>query len=317
MHLSRRLLPPSSLPDFASNDYLGLARSPIFLQALQEETARIKRIGSTGSRLLTGNSPYAEELEMRIAAFHGFEAALLFGSGYMANLGLLSALPGPFYYDTHVHLSARDGIYLSRQPAFPVRHNDLNHLEHRLKKKGGFVFVESLYSSDGSLAPLSDLEALTMRTNAHLIVDEAHAVGVCGPSGKGLASPHIFAKVITFSKALGCYGAAVLGSKTLKTLLINRARSCIYSTALPFPLLAAIQTAYDFFPGMEQERLHLHQVQIGPSHIHALPYTDRTPPVNLAHLRPPTVPKEVWRISFHAYNTLNEVRSLQEWIKSL
>ena len=317
MSLSRKLLPPSPLPDFASNDYLGLARSPVFLKAIQEETSRIGRIGSTGSRLLTGNSAYAEELEKRIAAFHGFEAALLFGSGYLANLGLISALPGPFYYDTHVHNSVRDGIVLSRQSAFPLRHNDLNHVEFRLKKQAGFVFVESLYSTNGSFAPLKDLEWLIEKYKAHLIVDEAHTIGVCGPFGKGLASSQIFAKVITFSKALGGYGAAVLGSLSLKTLLINRARSCIYSSALPFPILAAIQTAYDFFPKMERERIHLRKLQIGPSHIFALPYRATTPPVNVAHLRPPTVAKEVWRISFHAYNTLDEVRSLQEWINSL
>lgn len=316
-HPLRRLTIPATLPDFASNDYLGLARSPHFLEMTQKESTRIGKMGSTGSRLLTGNSMYAEELEERIAHFHGFEACQLFGSGYMANLGLLSALEGPLYYDTHVHASTRDGIKLGGQPAYPLRHNDLNHVESRLRNRPGTVCVESIYSTDGSKAPLNELETLTQKYHSRLIVDEAHALGVYGTAGQGLTSSAVFAKVITFSKALGCFGGAVLGSKSLKSLLLNRARSCIYSTALPYPNLAAIHTAYNLFPSMDKERAALHSLIFAKTHLYTIPYASQSPPIAICHLRPPTVCKDVWRISLHAFNTPTEMEVLRSWIKSL
>lgn len=313
----RRLHLPSDLPDFASNDYLGLSRSPLFLSKTYAETERLQRIGSTGSRLLTGNSPYAMELEERIAQFHRFEAALLFGSGYMANLGLLSALEGPFYYDTHIHPSIRDGIKLSMGAAYPLRHNDLNHLMWRLQRQPGTVIVESIYSTDGSKAPLAEITNLVQQYRSRLIVDEAHAIGVYGEEGRGFATNAVFAKVITFSKALGCYGGAVLCSAALKQRLLNTARSCIYSTALPYPSLAALSITYDFFPKMDQERNYLYTHTLGETHLYAIPYQNLAPPFALAHLRPPTVAKEVWRIALHSYNTSEEVKRLKTWIQSL
>jgi len=306
------------LPDFASNDYLGLARSALLLQTTQTILEKVGRIGSTGSRLVTGNSLYTQALEEYIAQFHGSETALLFGSGYMANMGLLSALDQTIYFDTHVHPSVKDGICLSRQKSLRLRHNDLNHLEWRLKKGVGIVCVNSIYSTDGSRAPLQQIQELTERYGCSLIVDEAHAIGIYGKNGRGLAPTHVFARVITFSKALGCYGGAVLCSHALKSRLLNRARPCIYSTALSYPLLAAIQATYALFPQMDKERALLHELMWGESHIAVIPYQEQlTPPFALAHLRPPTVAKPVWRISLHAYNTFSQVRRLTQWIASL
>jgi 8-amino-7-oxononanoate synthase len=219
----RKLSTTQGLIDFASNDYLGLSRSSVLWKNIWEENKKLKRLGSTGSRLLTGNSTYVETLEKRIAAFHGYEAGLIFGCGYMANIGLLSAFGGAsFIFDAEVHASIRSGIRLSRSPAYPFRHNDLDHLEERLKKnRPSFVCIESIFSTDGSCAPLAEICCLARKYQACVIVDEAHAVGVLGPEGRGLVAQanlqkEVLAQIVTFGKALGVYGAIVLGSQELK-----------------------------------------------------------------------------------------------------
>ena len=337
----RRLQVPHNLIDFASNDYLGLARSShLAASVIQEWRMHAHGLGSTGSRLLTGNSLYAQELENNIAAFHGYEAGLLFSCGYMANVGLLSTIAGSkdtIFYDAGAHASTHDGIRLSRARAFPFRHNDLEHLESRLKNCQGdrFICIESLYSTDGSMAPLHEFCQLARKYDARLIVDEAHAVGVRGPGGRGLAAElnltsHIFALIATFGKALGAFGAIVLGSPALKQALLNFATSCIYTTALPFHSLAAIQCSYDLLPMLESERSHLHQlIQIFPNssqtHIQSVAIkgneaVKRTAKKLTQHgfdVRPlmsPTVRQgeERLRVSLHAFNTENEVKSLLE-----
>lgn len=342
------------LVDFSSNDYLGLARSSKLATAVfQESTLQLSHLsglGSTGSRLLTGNSAYAQDLEDRIAKFHGYEAGLLFNCGYMANLGLLSAIAGPkdtIIFDTRVHASTHDGIRLSRAKALPFRHNDLEHLENRLKNSSlqddRFVCIESIYSTDGSCAPLVDICRLTRQYEAHLIVDEAHSIGVCGPEGRGLIAEygltnHIFAQVVTFGKALGTHGAIILGSNTLKQALINFANSYIYTTALPFQMLAAIKCSYDLFPKMKDERRCLSSLinffcdnhpRSSTTHIQSVPITGNEMVKNAAQkfkkqgfdVRPllsPTVQRghEVLRICLHAFNTENELMSLINHIKS-
>ena len=289
--------------------------------------------GSTGSRLLTGNSEYAMELEERIAAFHGFEAGLLFNCGYMANLGLLSSLQSTILFDLQVHASTWDGIRLSRAKALPFRHNDLDHLEKRLKNGPGFVCVESVYSTDGTRAPLPEIFALCDRYGAHLIVDEAHAVGVYGPEGRGLVAATgrgPFAQIVTFGKALGVFGAIVLGSKQLKQHLINRARSFIYTTALPVTVLHAIANSYSLFPHMEKERTQLHRlcqilgseslicgvkipdVKKRAAQIQALGF-------DVKPLMYPTVArgKECLRICLHTFNTPQQVKELKQCLASL
>lgn len=264
----RKLCNKNSLIDFSSNDYLGLARSQILKNRAFNEFKDCK-IGSTGSRLLTGNSKLAEQIEKQISKYHGFESGLLFGSGYMANLGLLSSVANQedvIFYDTHIHASMHDGIRLSGAAAFPFRHNDVNHLESRLKKvrnvRYRFVCIESLYSMDGTLAPLEEISFISTRYDAKLIVDEAHSIGILGNQGSGLVAEKklcnsVFAQISTFGKAIGVYGAIVLGKQLLKEYLCNFARSFIYSTALPFPILVSIKHAYELLPSLEKERAYL------------------------------------------------------------
>jgi 8-amino-7-oxononanoate synthase len=335
----RQLSSTPALIDFASNDTLGLARCPLFktawLQELENSKSPLNGLCSTGSRLLTGNSAYAEMLEMRIAAFHGYRAGLLFSSGYMANLGLLSAIASEkssIFFDANIHASTRDGMRLSRAAAFAFRHNDLEHLEKRLKECKGerFICVESLYSTDGALAPLKELCTLAAFYDARLIVDEAHATGIFGPQGRGLShdlSSHIFAHVVTFGKALGAHGAIVLGSSLLKQTLLNFANSCIYTTALPFQMLAAIHCSYERFPHMEKERKTLFGLialwKKTLSHIQPIPMTSNQHAQQMAQkcrahgfdIRPllsPTVRRgnEILRIALHAFNSEEEIREV-------
>lgn len=340
------------LIDFASNDYLGLARSPQLAAAVSEEWQRHRGewtgLGSTGSRLLTGNSEYAHHLEERIARFHVYPEGLLFSCGYMANLGLLSAIAdkdSAIFFDAGVHASVREGIRLSRSQAFPFRHQDLDHLENRLQRhhhcKHRFICIESIYSTDGAVAPLPSICALAKRYDAHVIVDEAHAVGVVGPEGRGLVAQHhltdqVFAQVVTFGKALGAYGAIVLGSSVLKKTLINFATSQIYTTALPLLNLAAIKCSYDIFPDMEAERKSLRELItifqksfLGSSqtHIQSIPVKTNNNVKRIAqelaisgfHMSPlmsPTVRQgeERLRLCLHAFNTGNELEQLLEMI---
>ncbi len=248
----RSLRVQSGLTDLSSNDYFGFAKEPDLLQS--------PSTGSTGSRLLTGNHPFYEQLEERLSAFHKAESCLIFNSGYDANLGLISALGFDgvtFLYDLEIHASMVDGMRLSRAKSLPFRHNDLDSLERRLKNASlpVFVLVESIYSISGDFAPLAPIASLCASYGAGLIVDEAHATGVRGKRGEGRVcelslESQVFARVHTFSKALGAHGACVLGNQTLKSYLLNFARPLIYSTAMPLPSFFLIAARYD---KMEQE----------------------------------------------------------------
>lgn len=350
----RQLQVIPDLVDFSSNDYLGLARSPTLAAAVIQEwnthTNLLNGLGSTGSRLLTGNSTYAQDLENRIAFFHGYEAGLLFSCGYMANIGLLSTIGNSgntILFDAGVHASTHDGIRLSRAKAFPFRHNDYNHLESRLKscspQKEKFICVESIYSTDGSMAPLAELCRIAKKYEAHLIVDEAHAIGVRGPKGRGVVAEQnltseVFAQITTFGKALGTYGAIVLGNQTLKHALINFANSYIYTTSLPFHSLVAIKSSYDLFPEFESERIHLRKLikmfreacpNSSETHIQSVKIGGNEAVKQVAKkliqkgfdIRPlmsPTVQRgrEVLRICLHAFNTENELKTLLEYCKN-
>lgn len=249
----RELKPENGLVDFCSNDYLGFARSTVLKQSITHEvnTHPLSLNGAAGSRLLSGNIKYAEDLENQIATYHQSEAGLLFNSGYDANLGLLSSLAqrgDTIILDELVHASIIDGARLSYANRYSFRHNDLESLEAKLKLAKGncYVVIESVYSMDGDASPLVEILSLTEKYNAALIVDEAHAVGLYP---KGLVcelglQQRIFARIITFGKALGSHGAVVLGSNNLRKYLINFARSFIYTTAAPFHQLAAIKMAY-------------------------------------------------------------------------
>lgn len=221
--------------DFFSNDYLGLGAATEF--------QNLKTSGSGGSRLISGNSQEAENTEKWISEFFQSEDALIFNSGYDANIGFFSSVPqrGDFIlYDELIHASIRDGIRLSNAKAFSFKHNDAADLKQKIERIEGTIFVaiESLYSMDGDIAPVTEISEICQKANALLIVDEAHACGIFGEHGKGICHQNriveqIFARIITFGKAYGTHGAAVLGSSELKTFLINFARSFIYTTALP------------------------------------------------------------------------------------
>jgi 8-amino-7-oxononanoate synthase len=286
--LFRSLRTSKNLVDFCSNDYLG------FSQKIKQNSEIYSfPSGATGSRLLAGNTQFVENLEQEIADFHGAEAGLIFNSGYDANVGLLSCLPQKndlLFTDELIHASMIDGARLSYATRYKFRHNDVEDLERRIAPPapdGGafsstlhheksesvvppsgvrgllFIAIESVYSMDGDLADLEAIVNLSEKYGVNLIVDEAHATGVFGKNGRGLVSElgledKVFARVVTFGKALGCHGAIVLGSKNLRDYLINFARPFIYSTAAPMHSHQSVRQAYQLLksPDFSNEKLH-------------------------------------------------------------
>ncbi|GAB3707120.1 pyridoxal phosphate-dependent aminotransferase family protein [Spirosoma flavus] len=260
--LLRQLRTSDGLVDFCSNDYLGFARSLELKRAIQQaDVAITDRTGATGSRLLAGQSTLADEVEQELARFYQTESALVFNSGYDANLGLLACLPkagDTLLTDSLVHASMIDGARLCYATRHRFRHNDLEDLETKLQEATPnrpegqlFVGVESVYSMDGDVAPLLQLVDLCEHYGANLIVDEAHATGIYGPTGEGLVvalglQDRVLARVHTFGKGLGVHGAAVVGPAALRNYLINFARSFIYTTALPPHSLLAICSAHNY-----------------------------------------------------------------------
>ncbi|GAB0157855.1 pyridoxal phosphate-dependent aminotransferase family protein [Chryseobacterium sp. Alg-005] len=236
----RSLRLPSDGIDFYSNDYLGLARNAELQNLLLHQIKGEPKLlaGSTGSRLISGNSTEVMEIEKFIAEQHQYPSALLFQSGYNANLALLSTLPNrhdTIIADELIHRSVHDACKMSNATKLKFRHNDLENLEEKLKKQKGhcYIAVESLYSMDGDLAPLKDIAALAEQYSASLLVDEAHAFGVFG---NGLVDQQqlqdkVLATVVTYGKALGAHGAAILTNELIKDYLINFASPFIYSTS--------------------------------------------------------------------------------------
>ncbi len=256
-----------------SNDYLGLSRDSKLREAVAAALASGLPAASTGSRLLSGNAAIWEELEAEFAGFIGAEAALFFSSGYAANVGLFSALLRPddvVFSDQSNHASIVDGIRLShaRKVIFP--HLDLNFLEDALGQSSAssgqkFIVVESVFSMDGDRAPLGDLLNLAARFGAELIVDEAHATGVFGPRGRGLVAAaggagRVLATVHPCGKALASAGGFVCCAETLKQYLVNRARSFIFSTALPPYFAAQIRRAVEIVAEADEERRRLQEL---------------------------------------------------------
>lgn len=239
--------------DFASNDYLGLAGSARLRHTAIDAAARGVAVGSGGSRLLRGNCDEHERLEEEAAAFFGSESALFTGSGYGANTLLFSTLPQRgdlVVHDAMIHASAHEGMRLGRAETASFAHNDVDAVSGAIagwRRRGGlgtpWIAVESLYSMDGDRAPLADLAALAAREDAMLLIDEAHATGVFGPDGRGLAArldgQENVVVLRTCGKALGCEGALVLAPATVRDFIVNRGRGFIFSTA-PSPLVAAV-----------------------------------------------------------------------------
>ncbi|MNK40243.1 8-amino-7-oxononanoate synthase [compost metagenome] len=353
----RKLPAPNNLIDFSSNDYLGFSKSSqIFEQAhhyLLEN--KIVQNGATGSRLISGNHNLYRETENYITAFHQAESAIIFNSGYDANVGLFSSVPQKrdmILYDEYIHASIRDGIRLSNAKAYKFSHNDVADLERLLKKAYNensendiYVVTESVFSMDGDSPDLEKIKSLTGKYNAFLIIDEAHALGVMGKKGEGLVQNKIFARIVTFGKGLGCHGAAILGSSQLKEYLVNFARSFIYTTGLPPHSLATILTAYNYldnnfserelldnnigFFSSEVNRLNLKDIFIkSESAIHCavIPGNEKVKNISsvlrdngfdVKAILSPTVPQGQERLRFclHAYNTKQEITDVLQLLK--
>ena len=331
--------------DFCSNDYLGIVKNSKLHPDCSGPNSQLSS-GATGSRLLSGNYPLIEEVEKQIAHFHQSDTALIFNSGYDANIGLLASVPqkgDTILYDQLCHASIRDGIRLSFANAFSFAHNDMADLAKKIEHATGNIFIvtESVFSMDGDQCPLAELVAIAEKYTAHLIIDEAHATGVIGSKGEGLVQAmnmqqHVFARIHSFGKACGCHGAVVLGSLALRDYLINFARSFVFSTALPEQAVAAISASYEVFQGMHAERAQLQQlikqfqaarisheklVSSTPIQIVVIPGNEAVKNVaerlqqnglDARAILYPTVPKgkERLRIVLHAFNTSEEVDKL-------
>ncbi|MEG3656483.1 8-amino-7-oxononanoate synthase [Arenibacter palladensis] len=353
----RKLPMPKGLIDFSSNDYLGLAQNgTIFKNAANILKKKgVIANGATGSRLLTGNNGLYGELEVVLASFFGSESALVFNSGYDANIGFFSAVPqrtDVVFYDELAHASIRDGIGMGLAQSYKFKHNQLEGLggqidraRERKPESDIYVVTESVFSMDGDTPDLKALAELCISKGAYLVVDEAHAVGVFGSRGEGLLhelwlQDKVFARIVTFGKAMGCHGAAVLGSDALKSYLVNFARSFIYTTGMPPHSLATILAACEhlsisgegkmqlmrninFFK--EQLRGHNLEANFIPSDsaVHcclvegnekvknwSLQLQDKG--FDVKPILSPTVPKGQERLRFclHSFNTENEIKDV-------
>jgi 8-amino-7-oxononanoate synthase len=257
-NLYRKLQNTNNLIDLSSNDYLGLSRSAFIRQQveLDYKNFQFHKSGATGSRLLNGNSALFEEVEALLAKTHHAEAALLFNSGFDANVGLISTLIRPndaIFYDELVHASIYQGMKLSGAKLISYKHNDYADLEHLLKAteshEVGFIITESLFSMEGDKADLKKLAEFASTYKVELVIDEAHATGLFGSKGSGLCNAagiedKCLARIYTFGKAIGSHGAVVVGSLKLKEYLINFSKNFIYSTALETHNLLRVKHSY-------------------------------------------------------------------------
>lgn len=336
-NLLRSLEKNSDGIDFYSNDYLGLS-----LQSFDLENVSF---GATGSRLISGNYSALEELESFLAQHHHAEAALIFPSGYQANVGFFQAISNKedlFVFDEQIHASIRDGMRLAFASRKSFSHNNLFDLEIKLKEakaKHVYVIVESLYSMSGEIAPLDEIALLCERYGAFLIVDEAHSNGIYGKNGEGLIhtiekANTCMARIYGFGKAIGCQGACIVGSKQLKQLLINKHRGLIYSTGISPLLTQAIRHNYSIIQQASDQRQKLKKnishynslFELGDSNespIKSVVIPDnelvmkvaeqaRVKGLNVKGIRSPSVAKgsERIRIVLHSFNTFEELEKL-------
>jgi glycine C-acetyltransferase/8-amino-7-oxononanoate synthase len=325
-----------------SNNYLGLADHPRVREAAAEAALKLGA-GAGAARLISGNMAPHRQLEERLATFKGYDSALLFGSGYLANIGAISALTGRgevVFSDELNHASIVDGCRLARAETFIYRHGDTEHLAWGLKEAGAhasLIVTDGVFSMDGDVAPLDELARLAGAHGCRLMVDEAHATGALGPGGRGSVaaaglSEEVDLVVGTLGKALGSYGAYVCGSAELSEYLLNTARSFIFSTALPPPALAAAATALDLLEAEPErvERLRANAATLreglaaeglagggAPSQIVPLAVGDAELTMELCErllqrgvfaqgIRPPTVPAGSSRLRFSVMATHEE-----------
>jgi len=341
----------TDLVDFSSNDYLGFSTSETVFDAAHSYLLanELKKNGATGSRLLSGNHQLHDSVEVMLCTFHESEAATIFNSGYDANIGFFSSVPQRgdiILYDELIHASIRDGITMSNAKSYKFKHNNIEHLEGMLKRvrHDGTIYVvtESVFSMDGDSSNLMAMTKLCQKHKAYMIVDEAHAVGVFGKHGCGEVQrlgiqEDVFARIVTFGKALGCHGATILGSNELRQYLINFARSFIYTTALPPHTLATIKSAYDVMMNDDsqikklQHNIHYFKEQLkhhnllgicinsnsaihsciikGTKNVKLIAYKLNEKGFDVKPIVSPTVPKNQERLRFclHAYNSEQEI----------
>jgi glycine C-acetyltransferase/8-amino-7-oxononanoate synthase len=326
-----------------SNNYLGLAEDPA-VRAAAADAALELGAGAGASRLISGNMAAHRALEERLAAIKGYPAALLFGSGYLANAGAIAALAGPgtvVFSDELNHASIIDGCRLARARIFVYRHGDVDHLEHGMREtagSGSLIVTDGVFSMDGDIAPLAELADAAERHGARLMVDEAHATGALGRGGRGSVdaagvTDRVDVVVGTLGKALGSYGAYACGSEEIIEFLLNRARSFVFSTALPPPTVAAATAALERLesaPGMvDRLRENAAVLRAGlsaeglptggaPTQIVPVEIGDASRTMALSELalergvfaqgiRPPTVPEGTSRLRFTVMATHTEV----------
>jgi 8-amino-7-oxononanoate synthase len=332
-----------NLLNLASNNYLGLAGDERLIEA-SIRAAREYGAGSTASRLIVGNYSLYEHVETELARWKGTEAALIFNSGYTANVGIISTLVGRndlVFSDKWNHASIIDGIILSRAEMKRYQHNDLDHLEALLNKaplhKRKLIVTDTVFSMDGDIAPLKGLVELKEKYGAILMVDEAHSSGVYGEGGEGLVhdlrlQEQVDVQMGTFSKALGSFGAYVTGKQWLIDYFVNKMRSFIFTTALPPAVLGSIQAAIHIVQQETERRKQLHEYSkyfrtklrdlgfnIGTSVTQIVPviigsneltvqFSERLQERGIAAvaIRPPTVPEGTARIRFSLMATLTK-----------
>ncbi|MFY0629033.1 MAG: pyridoxal phosphate-dependent aminotransferase family protein [Flavobacteriaceae bacterium] len=354
----RKLAEPNDLIDFSSNDYLGFSKNQKTFDIAHKFLIENKSTqnGATGSRLISGNHAFYGELEPFLSKFHESESALVFNSGYDANIGFFSSVlqrGDLILYDEFSHASIRDGITMSNAKSYKFKHNDLEHLEeflHKFQKTENiYVVTESVFSMDGDTPDLIKMNELIKKHKAYFVVDEAHAVGVFGESGKGVIQElqlqdDVFARIITFGKAIGCHGAAILGNSDLRQYLINFSRSFIYTTGLPPHSLVTIILSYiELIKGESQNELReninffkqeLIRLELKPlfiesnSSIHSFVISGNERVKKLAsqiqergfEVKPilsPTVSEGEERIRFclHSYNSKEEITNVLETLR--
>jgi len=356
----RTLSHPTFEADFFSNDYLGYSGNKAISDSAKSfiNSQSIEANGSSGSRLISGNHKLFEILELKANRVFNTEAALFFNSGYDANIGLLSATLKPkdiIFYDELCHASIRDGLQMSKAKSFKFQHNNYKDLAKkielqlkRLNPQNIYIITESVFSMDGDQSDVSRLIEISKNYQAYLIIDEAHALGVCGKDYKGLSyefSKDIFARIYTCGKALGSHGGFVLGSKALKDYLINFSRPFIYTTgASPFHV-AKVIASLDYFESEDKEKEELkavislfkkevisadlsEQISLNDTAIQFIQTRDIVKAKALAKnlnengfgvkaILYPTVPKgkERIRIILHSYNSKDEIKRLVSSIK--
>ena len=340
------------LVDFSSNDYLGLSFSPV-VRERAAEFARAFGAGSGASRLVGGTLALHQRVEARLASFKRREAGLVLASGWQANVAVLAALlsrDDVVLADRLVHASLLHGVKAAGAKLLRYRHNDLAHLEALLAGSGGrrFIVTESVFSMDGDRADVAAIEALAARFGAFFYLDEAHATGVLGEAGRGLAEASVDLVMGTFSKALGGFGAYVAGSGVLMDYLIHRCSGFVHTTSVPPSMLGAMEAALELVPGMEPERAHLQALAgrlrdglaglglgFGASTTQIVPVMvgDAAAAMGLAGfleqrgmlgvaIRPPTVPKGTSRIrvalcASHSFDDVDALlNALADWKNS-